>query len=355
MINVVRRAAVSAAVAFSTHALAPCAGAAIPDYRLVGSYALPSSGGGSFVAAWDVAPDGRVLAMLGNTIWLQSSVNSSVFSVAGSIAPDQVSSFGPSFIRVSPGGGTLAIGDGEFGAPGFAQVHFVSTASLDPGSPSPVHSVSSFNYDAVFLDDSTLFVSGADFAGTGVSRVDIPSLTASTVVSNIGGASGGVSIAGGFLFTSNGFDFVPGGSQTGEVRAAPLADVTSGSPVDFEAEMIPVADALSAASIRFDPHGNMLVGGGEYGNPFEFGFAAVVDGDAVAAALIGGPIAPDSAELHLSPAGTDPFYSVNFNSFTNELLISDGFTVYRYVVPAPGTAAMLIAFAVSTSRRSRRA
>ena len=88
--------------------------------------------------------------------------------------------------------------------------------------------------------------------------------------------------------------------------------LAAGDALSFETQGRAVADALSGASLGFDSLGNLLVGGGDFFGSGDVGYAAIVDADAVAAALGGGPIAPDSAELRLTPRLATDSYSLRF-------------------------------------------
>lgn len=327
---------------FSSAALA-----AIPPYTLIGSYALPASG------AYAVGSDGRLLVMQGATVLRQSALNSASFEVAGSVDASLISPFGASFLSLSPDGSTLAIGDGNFSAG--ASVHFVRVSDLTAAAPAAVRSVVVGNSSAAWLGNSTLFVSGSDPAfNSQVARVSVTSLTSDVVINGIGGASGGVAVRGGRLYTGNGFTFnAPGlGSQTGDVKAFDLSTFGA-APVNFEASGVTVARALSAASLGFDGLGNLLIGGGDLFTPGgDRGAAVVVDGGAVAAALAGGGVAPAASTLRLSPAG-EVFYGVTWNEATQELLVVGNDTVFRYAVPAPGAAAVFGVVGAANARRRR--
>ncbi|MBX3357979.1 MAG: hypothetical protein KF745_06080 [Phycisphaeraceae bacterium] len=336
-------------VAAVVTSLTPVASATLPPYSPVGSFALPSSG------PFDLLPDGRVVRLDGSDVWVQQAVNSSAYTRVGSVAPGVISSFGASFARISPDGQTLAIGDNNFG-PG-ANVLLVAMSSLHTGVPTTPVAVASPNQEAAWSGNGSLYVSGFGAAPV-VSRIDVPSLSATTVISGSGawGASGGVAIADGRLYTSDGFNTAAGGAPTGNIRAFALSLLVGGTPVDFATGIL-VADALSGASLGFDAGGHLLVGGGDFfSGSDDFGYAAVIDSDAILAALAGGPVAPDASELRLSPAGSGAYYATQFNPVTGELLVVADGTAYRYAVPAPPAVFGLLAgFAALSTRRRRHA
>lgn len=327
-------------------ALSASAAAGLPPYSLIGSYTPDTLG------LWDLDAQGRILTLDGSMILRQLAPNSTGFETLGSIDSSLISPFGASFISASPTGDRVAIGDGNFG-PG-ASVHFVELASASRGMLA-VQSVGTPNYEAHWAADGSLFVTGAETESV-VTRIDTMTLTASTVISNIGGGSGGVTTDGAYLYTSNGFDFDPtSGSETGEVRAFALGDLAfRGAPLDFESEGISVARALSGGSLGFDDAGNLLIGGGDFfGGSGDFGYAAVVDNEAIASALLGFGPAMDADELRLGPAG-DALYTIRFNDATGELLVGADGVIYRYAIPAPAASLTLMGAAMLTAGRRRR-
>lgn len=346
--------AVSALAITSIAAVAIPSHAALPSYQLVGAFNLPTSS-----SSFDILPDGRLITLTGAAIDIQSGVNSSTYSPLGSIPTGLVSSFGATFFRVSPSGAALAIGDNDAGSAA-QEVLLLSTAALNTSAPTKPTLIACDNYAAHWASDSTLYVSGiASFgAFATITRIDAANITAptaQTVVNNIGGFSGGVTTDSTYLYTSNGFDLIPGGgsSDVGEVRAIPLASL-GGAPVDFELAGIPVADALSGDSLGFDAFGNLLVGGGDFGSG-DYGSAAVIDASAIASALAGGPLAPDSAELRLTPNTPGDFYNIRANPATGELLVTHfgSSTVYRYAIPTPGALTLSTLALISIARRRR--
>lgn len=324
--------------------------AGAPAYELVGSFQTPSGSG-----ARAITDDGRLIVMVGNEIHLQSAASSSSFTQLGSIDGDLLDAFGASCIAISPDGGSLAIGDGNFG-PG-ANVHFVSWSELNPDAPTAVASVEAANYEAHWAPDGRLYLSGADFSDSFVSVVDgveRGSPVVTRLIEGIGGASGGVTVRDGTLFTSNGFDFDDSaGSITGDVRAFDLDAIARGG-ANFETDGTLIASALSGLTLGFDGSGNMLIGGGDFGNPSQFGFGSIVSGDAVLAALSGLGAATDADEQWLSPAGSNT-YSVIYDAWTEEILVW-GFAddvVYRFAIPAPGASALVIGMVAMYGRRRR--
>lgn len=329
---------------------------AIPPYTLVGSFQKPAG-------AFDVLSDGRMVVLSGAQVLVQDTPMSSSFSPVGSIQPGFVSSFGAAFIDVSPDGTSLAVGNGEFGAA--ARVGFVSWSGLSTSSPSSPSSIAMNAFDSHWIDGSSMLVTGSDGSGSTVSVVNPITLAARTIVSNIGGSVGGVAANGAYLFTSNGFDFdTSTGSGTGDIRSVSLAAaLASMTPIDFENAMQPVARVLSGASLGFDGAGNLLVGGGDvFGSSGDFGYAGVLDSGLVSTASGGGALATLGLALLPSGVPSNASTSLQWNGATNELLFSfydnntfsEGLTVYRYAVPAPGGVGVLALIGIA-ARRQRRA
>lgn len=315
--------------------------AAIPAYTLAGQYALPGAGGNAGVA-WDVGPDGRVWGIVGNTIVRQSAPNASTYDTLGSVAPGTVASFGAIFLRLSPDGSTIALGDNNFGAG--ATVHFLNTASLSTGGSTPTSSIHCDNFHAAWSGNQ-LYVSGAgsDFVPI-VSRIDasnLGSLSRQTVITGAGLGSGGVAIRGSTLFTAVGFGFAP--QPTGQIRSFDLAALSGAPPAAFSSGTF-VATILSASPLAFDGWGNLLAGGGDaFSGTSETGYAAVVD------------LSDPLNMLRLSPAGTNELYGVAFNAVTNELLVTTGGVAYRYAVPSPASAMVCtVGLLLLNSRRRKR-
>ncbi len=339
------RLVVSLVVAGAGLSMATPAIAAVPNYTLVGTSALPSG-----VDAWDVDSSGRIWAVAGTTIHRQAGVGGT-FDVVGSLAAGAVSSFGASFLRVSPDGTTLAIGDNEFSnAPG---TRIIATAALGASPVSGVE-IPGANFDAVW-SGGDLFIAGATNTGevivnrssfSGVSAGNLPSATA-RVLTGVGGGSGGVTISAGRLYVGAGFG--AGSVVTGEIRSFDLGTLNlSASAVEFTSGLLLAGGpAYSASPLAIDGLGNVLAGG--FGG-FTPDFSAAIIGVAVIDPATGG-------RLDLSPGGTiSPSfnaYKVAFNPVSGEALVSLGSTLYRYTIPTPASAGLLAMGGMLALRRRR--
>ena len=324
---------------------------------------------GSFGTLGDNLADGRMLAVTGNTVFVETAVGSRDFRVVASF--DSAYSGGsvdPAFVRTSPDGSRIAVGLG-FGRP----LAVFDTSSLGTiGSPSMLTSANTRyfdvpHYDAAWRNGNELAINyGSSGFTSGVSLLDVDSPVGSpvnpTIITNIGGGSSSVAFdSTGRLYTANGFDTVGGGSDTGHIRAFE-ASAWAGSAVDFESDGVFIGDVLSGVSLGFDNTGNLLVGGGDFGAEFDGGYAGVISAGAIGDAWLGTPIDRfDSNDLRmLDPLGTGfGFFVTAYNEVTGELIVIDndfgtGISTWYATVPAPPLASIgIMAFACSASRRSR--
>lgn len=316
--------------------------AAIPAYTLVGSYTLPSPSAGG--GAWDFLPDGRVIQVRsGGDIFVQDGQNASTYSRLGALPASSISGFGASFLKVSPDGTRLAIGDNNFGPQ--AAVSFVNLADLSAPTVAPVTAVLCPNFDAAWSGNQ-LYVTGAassDFIPN-VFRIDLSAApTRSTLITGAGDGSGGVALRGGSLYTGVGYSAPGSPLPAGQIRSFSLGSLNPAIPANFTSGAV-VATALSASPLNFDPFGNLLVGGGdEFGGTTDIGYLAIID-------LAN---ADPAAWLRLSPAGAAVTYSAAFNTGTNELVVTTGSTAYRYAVPTPAAAGTLALAGLWATRRRR--
>ncbi|MFQ5494850.1 MAG: hypothetical protein ACE5EX_05675, partial [Phycisphaerae bacterium] len=315
-------------------AFAPAQPSAFDAYGLIRSVELPPGAG-----PFDVLADGRLITLVGDAVWLETSAGSAVLSETGTLPSADIGSSGAAFVRVSPDGLRFAAGNNGGVLFNNPQVGVFTLDSLAGTWFSLNH------FDAAWMDDTRLAVTAGAFGSPGVVTVldttspDPAQPLSTTVIGNIGGASGGVALdTSGFLYTGNGFSTL-GPSGTGTVKAFPRASweaaLAGGPPLDFESTGTLIVDILSASPLGFDAEGNLFVGGGDV--PPDADFVALVRGSAVAAALTGaGPVDPADPllvrRLDPDPAGAAAFYSALFNAATGELYVRDfaDTTVYVY-------------------------
>ena len=320
----------SAIVSFTTSAA--IAGPYAPGFR---SVSAPAVAPGSFGVAGSALADGRLIALTGTELFVETGVGTGVFTVGATIDAGITGGTDPGFLTVSPDGSTIALGAG-FGRP----VVVFDSSLVDAGMPGSISMSTASSYaldhfSAAWINNTDLAVTSAGI----VTRLDTLSGATSTIVSNIGGFSAGIAFdSGGRLYTGNGFDSAPGGSGTGTIRRFDPSE-WSGGAADFENDGVYVADILSASPLHFDAMGHLIVGGG---NGADTGYVAVAD-------------AAGTIIQQLDPLGTSSaFYGAFVNHATGELVVTAGSDWFVYTVPAPGAAA-LFGLATITGGRRRRA
>lgn len=327
------------------------------------SVALPPVGAGSFGVSADFLPDGRILAVTGRSVLLESSPGSQLFaSVATLDAAEVGAGTDPSFLHVSPSGTRVAIGAG-FGKP---VVVFDVSALGTPGMPAdliPGVTASYFDvghFDGAWRDEQHLAITAGDFGSESyVTMLDVASSTGAPVnpviVSGIGGSSAGIAFdRQGRLYTGNGFDPDPSsGSSTGTVRAFDPTEWLGGA-VAFETGGVLIGEVLSAGGLLFDAEGNLVVGGGDF--PGDAGYLGVINAHALADALAGsGPVDPmDPLQLRrLDPLGTGAgYFGAAIDPVTGELFATTGTTWYG-TIPAPTASVAILLGVLAGSRRRR--
>lgn len=286
--------------------------------------------------------DGRIIALLGDTILIETAPASGDFQTRGALPDADIAPFGAAFLQVSPSGDRFAVGNN--GGATFAnyQIGVFNVSTLDGEWYAANH------FSAAWVDDTHLAVTAGDFTTGQVTLLDFGSPNPQAplnpiIIANIGGASGGVALdAFGNLYTGNGFKTV-GPSATGAVKTFGLTAwqgaLQTGIPLDFETQGTLVVDILSATSLGFDDSGNLHVAGGDF-DAFKVDFAALVHADVVTAALAGnGPadINDPTQVRRLDPDASDDFnfYTIGFDPAMRRLMLrsfgSD--TVYSYTDP----------------------
>jgi hypothetical protein len=277
--------------------------------------------------AWDVDPSGLIVSVASDgVIRRQVAQGNFTFSPIGSV-PSSIfnPSFGPGFLRVSPGGGRIAIGDNDrFLNDTQSSMHVLASADLSTTGPTTTTAITMSSYDAYWSSDSRLFVSGGSFGAAVVRRVDLPGTGpitiagVNTVITGISGASGGITERSGAILTANGFDLA--NVETGAIRAfSSSAFAGASGPLAFSTGTF-IGQHLTAASLEVEPGGDRLIVGGG-----------------------GGALVVDPATGVIQPLVTTGFSIVRTNDVTGQIYVqTDGSSTIRvFQIPAPSAIAML--------------
>ncbi len=324
--SLIPRRGAALAIALGAILLAAPAFAQFTPYTLSGTFSLPGTGTGPI----DVAPGGRIIALDGATVYRETAPGTHTFLALGTLAGADFNSFGASFVRVSPDGQRLAVGNNGGASFSHFQVGVFQIATLT-GTWFDANS-----FDGKWISNHLLALTAGTVGSPSVVTV-LDTLSPNpaspinrTIINNIGGASGGIAFdIFGNLYTGNGFS-TTGPSGTGAVRAfTSLAwhlALLSGVPLNFETQGVLIIDVLSASSLGFDNHGNFLAGGGDFAGGTDVDYAAVARREAVAEAFLGhGPVNPaDPNQVQkLDPDTTNPadFYSITSNHVNGELYL----------------------------------
>ncbi len=325
-------------------AVPPVARAGVFDrYELAGSFELPEG-----TTTFDALADGRLIVLVGADVYMETGPHDRVFTLHGTLPGADLNAFGPSFVRPSPDGTKIAVGNCGGASFGNFEVGVFDLATVVGTWFAANHT------DGRWIDDTRIALTASDFSnGSSVTVLDTLSADPvspinTVVIDSVGGASGGIAFdAGGNLVTANGLSSI-GPSGTGTIKAfrfeewtAPLA---GGDPLNFETDGTFIVDVLGGVSLGFDDHGNLLVGGAD----------AAPDDDAVAivraarinAALLGiSPVdASDVAQVRRLDPITDNdfnFYAVGYNAPLSEMYVRDfgATTVHVYRDPTRGPGA----------------
>jgi len=298
-----------------------------PGYQYLHAFNLPAG-----ASVFDVLNDGRLIVLVGADVYVETAADSHSFAQTGTLPAADLPSFGAAFIRVSPTGTKIAIGNN--GGASFSNYQ-VGTFEVD--TLAGVWFVAG-HFDGEWIDNTHIALTAGDFGSPSVVTVldtgspNPLSPVNTTIIDNIGGASGGIAFdSAGNLYTGNGFQ-TSGPSGTGAVKAflhaAWTAALKGGPPLDFETGGVLVVDVLSASPLAFDRQGNLLVGGGDFSSSTDFDFVALVRPSAVAAALSGhGPADPNDPEqvgqLDPDKANGFNFFSANFDPALGRLYVRD--------------------------------
>lgn len=317
---------------------------AFDDYSLNGSFQLPSA-----ASVFDVMPDGHLICLDGDTVLVEAALGSGTFQSVGSLPSADIGAFGAAFLRVSPSGTSIAVGNNGGNSFSNYEVGVFELPSLAGRWLLAQH------FDAEWYDARYLVVTtgGGEVTLLNTESANANSPDNPAVVVNIDGASAGVTLSpDGTLFTGDGFS----PTQTGLIKAFSPAEwppaATGGVPADFQLDGVEIIDILSGASLGFDGEGNLHIGGGDFAGGTEVNFAAIVRASAVASALAGGgPVDPlDTSAVRLfDPDAADSFsfYAANANSTLGRLYLqpfgSATVFVFDSGVPIPAASAWGVA------------
>lgn len=320
-----------------------------PGYQYLTAINLPVG-----ASVFDVLNDGRLIVLVGADVYVETSADSHSFTQMGTLPSSDFPSFGAAFIRVSPNGTKIAIGNN--GGESFSnyQVGIFDVNTLAGAWFIAGH------FDGEWIDNTHLALTAGDYGSpSAVTVLDTSSPNPTspvniTIVDNIGGASGGVAFdSAGNLYTGNGFQ-TSGPSGTGAVKAftnaAWMAALGGGPPLDFESDGVLIVDVLSASPVAFDGNGNLIVGGGDFSSDTDYDFVALVRASSVADALGGmGPTDPENPD---EVWRLDPDKATDFNFFTatydptlGRLYVRDGGGPLHSYVEVSSFAATVLEFA----------
>ena len=252
---------------------------------------------------------GRFLAATGSTLFLQKNFGADLWLKVATVQDNM----DPGFVKIAPGGAKIALGAGSY-----KPLYVFDTSLLSVASPpdlSKQTGVKIFEedyYDAAWRGDRYLFINSGGPSGSQVYAVDTQGTTGTPIpiIPDIPGASGGLAFdAAGDLVTGIGY-----ASNTGQLKIWSSALVTAalaGTPLAYATTgKVLVEGALSAASLGFDPDGNLFVGGGDaFGDSGHYGYAEVISAAAVARVLAGGAIADPESATDVQKIQPDPCHN----------------------------------------------
>ncbi len=291
----------------------------IDDYRQAPGFALPSPGG-----PLDILPDGRIIVLSQTTVFRETAPRSRSFVALGTLPDADFSSFGASFLLVSPDGGRIAVGNNG----GASFINFQVGIFALPSLAGTWYTANSDS--AAWINDRYLALTAGTFGSPSIvtafdsfsSDPDHPSNR--TIIQNIGGASGGIAFdRAKNLYTGNAFS-TTGPSTTGAVKAFAHADWLSalhgGPPIDFEAQGVLVVTVLDADPLTFDTSGNLFSGGGDLFGGGDVNFAALISKAAVRSALEGGGPVDTSDPRQVRKLDPDPAPRSSYDVIVNRVL-----------------------------------
>jgi hypothetical protein len=263
--------------------------------------------------------ENKLLAAANSSVYLQKNLGAGKWLEVGKVVGF---SMDPSFIKISPDGGKIALGTGLY-----KPLYVFPTNALSVVAPPDVGAVPGNRtydlsyYDGEWRDSRYLFVNSGAFdggsPGSAVYSVDTedsdPSTAVRLIIGKIPGASSGVTFdRGGNLITGNGYAYSDE-SSTGQLKIWSAAEVAKvlepdGQPLDYQETGHVLADkVLSAAWLGVDSKNNLHVGGGDaFGGSGDLGYAALIDARVLSRVLGGGARLDPNAPGELIKIAPDP-------------------------------------------------
>ncbi len=184
---------------------------AFNPYSPSGNFSLPVG-----TLKFDILPDGRIVALADDKIFIEKAIGAREFKLIAKIPGLHIGTYGPHFLRISPNGRKIAVGNNDAGD----NKGYIWILEL------PALSVKWFplnHFDAEWYDNDLLAITNGIFGESSmVSILDTTSSPLSPqetiVIDNIGGASAGITFdKDGNLFTGNGLK-QSGPSSTGTIK-----------------------------------------------------------------------------------------------------------------------------------------
>lgn len=269
----------------------------------------------------DVLANGRIVVLSGTEVFEETTPHSRVFVSLGSLPDADFNEFGASFLKISPDGHRIAVGNNG----GATFDHFQVGVFAFPALTGTWFDANSFL--AAWINERFLALTAGTFGSPSiVTALDTHSSDPShpsnpTIIANIGGASGGIAFdKNKNLYTANGFA-TTGPSTTGAVKAFRPADwraaLHGGTPLDFEAQGTLIVTALSGGPLGFDDSDNLFVGGGDFFGSGGINFAAFVSHRAVTSALHGGGPVNTSDPAQVRKVDPDPAPTSSYDIIIN--------------------------------------
>jgi hypothetical protein len=317
MVQYAMLAAVSLAIGTAQPVAADDDRIRINDYVEKTGFDFPDPAG-----AADVLPDGRIIVLAGTEVFRETASGSRVFASLGSLPDADFNEFGASFLKVSPEGNKIGVGNNGGATFDHFQVGVFAIASLTGTWFDANH------FQGEWINQRFLALTAGEFGSPAiVTALDTNSANPAnpsnrTIIENIGGGSGGIAFdSRRNLYTANGFA-TSGPSSTGTVKAFLRADwraaFLGGPALDFEADGTEIVTVLSGAPLGFDRSNNLFVGGSDFFGGGDTNFAAFIARRAVRSALQGNGPVDTNNPAEVRKVDPDPAANSSYDIIINQ-------------------------------------